>query len=211
MNKCKCGKEFETPYQLGGHKSHCIVYLGKEKYNEYNLKRKINNQVGWSRGLTKETDERIAKMSKSLKGKGHSQTQATKQRLSEVAKHRKFGGYNKGSGRGKQGWYKGIWCDSSYELAFVIYNLEHNISFKRNKDKFVYEYNGKSYRYTPDFKIGNTYIEIKGFKTEKDTYKWNSCSNLKVLFKEDLQKEFDYVITKYGKDYIRLYEHGRVL
>lgn len=27
--------------------------------------------------------------------------------------------------RGYKGWYKGIWCDSSWELAYVIFNLEH--------------------------------------------------------------------------------------
>jgi len=29
-----------------------------------------------------------------------------------------------------------------------------------------------------------------------------------VLFKGDLKKEFDYVVVKYGKDFIRLYEEN---
>ena len=28
-------------------------------------------------------------------------------------------------GYGKHGWYKEYWCDSSWELAYVIYNLDY--------------------------------------------------------------------------------------
>ena len=44
---------------------------------------------------------------------------------------------------GIKGWYKGFWCDSSWELAYVIYNLDHGIEFRRNTEKFEYEYCGK--------------------------------------------------------------------
>jgi len=37
------------------------------------------------------------------------------------------GGKRIGSGRGKSGWYKGYWCDSSWELAYVIYNIDHDV------------------------------------------------------------------------------------
>ena len=30
--RCDCGKEFSTPNAFGGHKSHCRIYLGDEKY-----------------------------------------------------------------------------------------------------------------------------------------------------------------------------------
>jgi hypothetical protein len=30
------------------------------------------------------------------------------------------GGLKEGTSRGKSGWYKGYWCDSSYELAFNL-------------------------------------------------------------------------------------------
>lgn len=63
----------------------------------------------------------------------------------------KNGGYRHGSGHGKHGVYKGYQCDSSWELAYVIYNLEHDIKFERNRDRFLYNLNGKSHYYTPDF------------------------------------------------------------
>lgn len=116
------------------------------------------------------------------------------------------GGNRKGAGRGKHGWYKGIWCDSSYELAWVIYHLDHNIPFSRNTDSFEYEFNGKKYQYYPDFLLDGKLIEIKGFVNEQTLAKIKSVPNLIVLMRDDLKKEFDYVIATYGKDFIKLYK-----
>jgi hypothetical protein len=115
------------------------------------------------------------------------------------------GGIRNRSGRGKQGWFNGIWCDSSYELAWVIYQLDHHILFNRNTSSYVYTFNGKQYRYYPDFIQGDMIIEIKGFVNEQTLAKINSVPNLVVLMKSDLKKEFDYVIKTYGKDFTRLY------
>jgi hypothetical protein len=118
------------------------------------------------------------------------------------------GGYRKGSGIGKKGWYKGYWCDSSWELAFVIYNLENNIIFERNTIGYEYYYKGNKHKYYPDYKVFDTLYEIKGFETDKDKEKYKSIKNLnlKILYKGDIQHMIDYVISKYGKDYIKLYE-----
>ena len=43
------------------------------------------------------------------------------------------GGLRHGSGRGKKGWYKGYWCDSTWELAWVIYQLDNGKVPVRNK------------------------------------------------------------------------------
>ena len=118
------------------------------------------------------------------------------------------GGYRKGSGRGKKGWYKGYWCDSSYELAFVIFNLEHNIFFKRNTERFDYLWENKIHYWIPDFIMEDgSYLEIKGFMTEQNKAKISQFSKpLKVLMKPDIQYAINYSIAKYGKKYIELYE-----
>lgn len=117
------------------------------------------------------------------------------------------GGYRKGSGVCKGGWYKGYWCDSSYELAWIIYNLDHNIKFTRNLEAFDYEFENKKRKYYPDFILEDgSYIEIKGYKTEVTKFKLAVIENIKILYKEDLKDIFEYVVGKYGKDYIRLYE-----
>jgi hypothetical protein len=116
------------------------------------------------------------------------------------------GGYRKGSGVGKKGWYKGYWCDSSYELVWVIYQLDHNLPFERNRKKFPYVYENKIRNYTPDFIQNGYLIEIKGYVNEQVRAKIKSVPNLKLLFKKDLKNEFEYVLSIYGKDFIKLYE-----
>ena len=121
----------------------------------------------------------------------------------------KFGGYRKGSGRGKSGWYKGYWCDSSYELAYVIYNINHNITFKRNTDKFPYIHQKIKSYYLPDFIENDIYIEIKGFLTDRDKSKIDQFPDnkkIKLLMKKDLSQHFKYVLNVYGEDFISLYE-----
>jgi hypothetical protein len=123
-------------------------------------------------------------------------------------KNKKSGGLRKGSGRGKKGTYKGYWCDSSYELAWVIYNLDNNILFKRNTEKFKYLNNDIEERfYIPDFIIDDVYYEIKGYKNSNLEYKIKYFPyELKVLFYKDIKYIIDYVIDKYGKNFISLYE-----
>lgn len=130
-----------------------------------------------------------------------------KQKLREHALKTGLGGYIKGSGRGKKGRYKGYWCDSSWELAWVIYNLDHNIKFERNWKKFPYTYNGKNYNYSPDFRMGDIYIEIKGYETAQTKAKKEQFSGkITTLYEEDMKPYLKYVIEKYGKNYIELYE-----
>ena len=117
------------------------------------------------------------------------------------------GGYRKGSGRGKKGRYKGFWCDSSWELAWVVYNLDNNIFFERNTEFFEYIYLGETHKYLPDFKIGKKYFEIKGYLTEQSICKINSFKgHLEIIDKYKIKPFLEYVINKYGKDFIKLYE-----
>lgn len=117
------------------------------------------------------------------------------------------GGYKQGSSRGKSGWYEGYWCDSSWELAWVIYNLDHEIKFERNKEGFEYEYENKKYKYYPDFILEDgTYIEIKNYNCDRLRAKLKMFPNsIEVLYKENLKEIFNYIHNKYGKDFIKLY------
>ena len=92
-------------------------------------------------------------------------------------------------------------------MAFVIYNLENNIYFKRIKESYTYTFENKEYKYYPDYEmIDGSIIEIKGYETKKDIEKYKVVDNLKVLYRKDITKFIDYSISKYGKDYIKLYE-----
>lgn len=122
------------------------------------------------------------------------------------------GGIRIGSGRGKKGWYKGYWCDSSYELVWVIYNIDHKIQFERNVKGFEYFYNGETHKFYPDFIKDDSYCEIKGYKTKQLEAKIKQFPfKIKVLYKNDLKEMFEYVIENYGKNFIGLYENKNYL
>jgi len=158
------------------------------------------------------SSETKEKLSTSLKGrksplKGKSITEEHKLKISKANKG-KPGKYNPKSSRGKSGWYKGYWSDSSYELAYIIYNLEHNIPFERNTKSFEYiNSKGEKRKYYPDFILPcGKYIEIKNFISEDVLLKATSISSIEILCKNEMQPYLKYCKEKYGKDFISLYE-----
>ena len=126
------------------------------------------------------------------------------------SEHAPKGGIRRGSSHGKKGWYKGYWCDSSWELAYVIYNMERNIDFKRNYEYFDYQFKGKTYKYYPDFIMNDgTLVEVKGYNSKKWQAKLKAFPKnrkLQVLYRSDMKPILEYVTQRYGKNFISLYE-----
>jgi hypothetical protein len=119
------------------------------------------------------------------------------------------GGARLGSGRSKSGYYNGVYCGSTYELAWVIYNLDHDIKFERNNLGFEYKFGGKVRKYYPDFVLSDgTFVEIKGYKTKQDLAKWKHFPHqLQILEKDKLSYVFEYVRNTYsGYELKNLYE-----
>lgn len=112
----------------------------------------------------------------------------------------KNGGYKKHSRKGNAGYYKGFYCDSTYELIFLIYCLDHNIKIERNKQYFLYKHENKIHKYYPDFLINNNIlIEIKNFDSELVRLKLASVNKpIKILFGKDLISMARYVASKYN-------------
>lgn len=216
MNSCPyCLRQFSNPGGLGAHHPYCKSNPNRiQRPRNYKSDRKAGvklGNIGWNKGL--KGDPRCSKPERKGIRFGsslHGHTDDTKQKLSQIAKDRGIGGYNEKSGRGRKGRYKGIWCDSSYELAWVIYNLDHGISFRRNTEKFPYKYGDKVLNWIPDFIMEDgSYVEIKGYETEQSRAKLRDFPHKIALLKEkDLTCIFHYVKSKYGSDYIRLYTEG---
>lgn len=109
-----------------------------------------------------------------------------------------IGGHRDKGGRSKSGYYKGHFCGSTYELAYTIYNLDHDIPFERNTKGFPYEYKGKIHNYYPDYITPNGYVEIKGYWSELVDLKLSSVKEpIQILYEKDLQYAFDYVSKTY--------------
>ena len=133
-------------------------------------------------------------------------SEQVRSRLSDLASRR-----DNHHGRGIKGYYKGIWCDSSWELAWVLFALDHEIPFVRNTEVFSYTHKGRCKKYKPDFKVFGYWVEIKG----RANNRWKSKqrdfpdpNKLVVLYGDDLKVIFEYVRSRYGKDYILLYDNS---
>ena len=168
----------------------------------------------WSRGLSKELDPRLQKTADRMKGngwwKGRKHSEETKQKLSKALleyNHRD----NQRNLHSKGGWYDGLYFMSTWELAYYIYQKDHGISLSRCTERFQYIWEGKSHYYTPDFLMGDVYIEIKGKEWPKDLVKYQAVKNqgkqFKVLYEKDLKDCFDYILTTYKvQAIVELYE-----
>lgn len=205
-----CYKEFSN----SGIDSHIWRTHGEGKDHNPNAGYKNDNRQIWNKGLTKETSRTVKKMSEAIsKGlTGRVVSDKTKQIISKALKG-KTGGCREGSGKGKSGWYNNYWCDSSWELAFVIYNIEHSINFKRNTQKFEYQFKDEKHYYYPDFIMEDgSYIEIKGWDNGRTQAKIEFFPfKIKILFKNDIKKYLDYAIDKYGKCFTNLYKNQEVI
>ena len=89
--------------------------------------------------------------------------------------------------------YNGCDLHGKWELTYAKYLDEKNIKWERPKNRFKYIFKGKSRHYTPDFYLieEDVYVEIKGYKTDKDEAKWSQFvynTPLRVLMKDDLKQ-----------------------
>lgn len=170
----------------------------------------------WNKGLTKETSESLRAHSKLLSeriasgevigaaGRKGDDNVSRRPEVRAKVSAKMLGNSNNNpnkTGKGKKGWYKGFFCSSTYELAFVIYCLDHNIAIKRFEGYYNYEFGGKNHRYYPDFIINDCIYEIKGYHTEQVTAKTLAVQDrpIKVLYREDLAEVFEYILNTYDK------------
>lgn len=109
-----------------------------------------------------------------------------------------------------RGWYKGIWVDSSWELAFLMWNLDHGIEIIRNEKKFPYPFrNGVKY-YCPDFIVEGKYVEIKGVMDYRSKRKLSSFPfPIIVIGPKEIESYIKYAREMYGHDFYRFIESAK--
>lgn len=210
-----CGKYCKNRNSLLNHERTCKFNPNRQirKSTTDNFKKYRETYGSWNKGLDKNTDSRLKQIGEKLKdgylsGRLKPSFKGRKHSASTIAKMKEHsGGYRKTKIAYKRGFYKGYHCDSSWELAYVIYNLEHNIEFEQCNEYFYYTYKGKIHKYYPDFKEGDTYIEIKNFKSDMFEAKLKYFDRkIKVLYKDDIKMYLDYVAEKYGNDFTKMFE-----
>lgn len=197
---CKfCGKECKSKNSLVQHEIRC-----KLNPNKINTAIEGFNKEGreaWNKGLTKETDERVRKYGASIS-----------ERI-KLGLIKNTGGFKPNSVRGryKYGTYKGFYCDSSWELAFIIYCLDNNINVIRNTDKFTYVVENKFHNFIPDFIISNEYYEVKGGydpHTKEKIEQFPSDKIIHLIDSNKIKYYTNYCINNYGKNFIEMYDRN---
>ena len=208
--KCeKCGKEHNGLYASG---RFCSQYCSRS-FSTFNTRKEINKKVSIKLSQPEKyvycssCGIRITRNHK-MCIKCSNKDYTHKLKIS-IANKGKTGGYRPHSGRSISGYYKGIYCGSTYELVWVIYRIDHMLIVKRFNG---YIQNDKI-KYFPDFVDEHgTIIEIKGRFTpevdEKTQLAITLGYNIKVLYLKDLEKEFNWVKINYNYKFIQeLYDN----
>lgn len=218
-----CGKTYKNRNSLCNHERLCKSNPNRQILESNNVPRiGFNNKgrVAWNKGLTKEKDERVLKYASHLKTiiqkEGHigtfglrgSDNIACRNDVKEKISLTMTRKYAFPRGWAKRGWYNGVWCDSSWELAYILYANDHNIQFIRNNEYFEYMWEGCKHHYTPDFYLPetDTYIEIKGYYDAKAKAKKEQFTRNLIIYQyPDMKPILDYVVNTYGKNFTSLY------
>ena len=110
-----------------------------------------------------------------------------------------------------RGYYKGIKCDSRWELAFLIYHLDKGKTVVRCDKFFTYKIGLKEHKYFPDFMIGKTIIEVKG-KWKKNLQVKLQCVisagyTIKLIDEKKIKPYLKYCYKKFGTEHLeKLYD-----
>lgn len=170
------------------------------------------NKEPWNKGLKKETDERLKRngetYSKNYKdGKfklGQKHSLETREKLSKKIQEKvENGTWHLSFSKSKTYLYNGIKLHGTWEVAYATYLDKNNIKWIRPKETFPYIYKDRTRQYTPDFFLveEQTYIEIKGYETERDRAKWKVFpEKLKIIKGKEL---FELGLIKSFKDVVK--------
>lgn len=123
--------------------------------------------------------------------------------------------------------YNNIMFDSSWELAYYIWLIDHNIEFEYQPEGIKYQFNNKDHYYYPDFKVNNELVEIKGdhffdktgnFRCPfnitdqylqeqyKAKYQCMLDNNVKIMKYNEVRTIMYYIDKTYGKKYLKQFK-----
>lgn len=218
--KCKyCGRVCKNRNSLAQHEIRCKenpnrikIKSNSSNFIEYNKlvklgKRKASNQFIKAKELglpqpivTEETREKLGRT-----WRGKTLPTQMKEKISEgmqraVRLYPDSYSSSNVNGRVKKVIYKDIILDSQWEVDFAIWLDEKQIVWERPNNGFEYIYEDKKHIYYPDFYLPqlDIYVEVKGYKRERDEYKWKSLHNLIVVSATDIKRIKDNTFDLFG-------------
>ena len=117
---------------------------------------------------------------------------------------------------GKKIKFDNILFDSSWEIMYYIWLRDNNISFSYHTVMLKYiENDGKEHRFFPDFVVNDKLVELKNesliARMSNAKMQCIKDNNVCLLSRNDLKEVFEYVNTRYGKDYIKNIRKSQIL
>lgn len=196
MNCKFCNKECKNQNSLKNHERLCKLNSDRQKtcFEDKEFQKNVLHKNGGNNqfikaaklGLPKPqiNEETRKKISEKVKANNSMYREECRKKLSEsIRKKVEEGTWHTSLAKRMHKNYKGNDLHGSWELAYAKYLDSQNVNWIRNKQQFKYFYNDAWHNYTPDFYLvdEDTYIEIKGYKTQKDDAKWNQFPKDKKL------------------------------
>ena len=193
MDKCiYCDKIINNKGSLKSHELCCKMNPNKIKHNrsEHSGRKKNKDYFVWNRGI-KTNHTPWNKNKKGIKGTPH--TEQFKKSLSEKMKKQYQEGRESSCGRSKKYEYESkiagkIKLDGTWELLIAKYLDFLNVSWSRNKKRFIYtNLKGTTSSYQPDFYVSewNCYLEVKGYQTDLDLCKWHQFPETLIILRKN--------------------------
>lgn len=193
-----CGKECKNPNSLRNHERLCKDNPNRQQHPKGNL-----GKPGWNRGLTADSDMRVFRNTEAIKEHrklhgsnwtGRTHSDETKQLLSIKACQR----LSKNSKYSINFEYlPGVILESTYEVRTAEILDYLNIRWVKVRDGYIWDDNGKTRRYVPDFYLPDydIFLDPKNdYLIKKDRVKIESAMKLNsitviVLSDSDLNVE----------------------
>lgn len=209
--KCNDNRKIVNHPNWRGFKANTRKWMHKGGAAKIVLKEDIEKYLndGWVLGVSDEMKNQHKNFKPPTNGRGSTPEKEMNRRkkISESMKGNTNWMFNKKRGNGKKGWYNGIYCDSTWELAFLFYHIDNNLYIKRCDEKREYIYNGEKHTYIPDFITEEGIIEIKGRYDKKAIEKAKQNPDIIIYDVKKMKKFIDYVIDRFGDNfYEKLYE-----
>lgn len=225
-----CARECKNDNSLRNHERLCKENPNRQTPPAKTQKWRdtMKGRSAWNKGLTKETSKAIRRQAdaasktqkkKIAEGKGCGFQSPEYQAYMETEEYKREqsarmlqavrenpDSYTKNNvcGRVKIVEYNGVKLKGQWELKVARWLDSQNISWENEPRGFDYYWNNSTRKYYPDFYIPehDVYIEVKGYKTERDDAKWTHFpGHLVVVDKKYIDKLEDYslqYIIEYG-------------
>lgn len=199
MFQCKfCGKECKSARSVRSHQPLCKSNPDGKSPSEWATGNR-KGKPSWNKGLVgddrcKHSIESKQKMSAKMAERPPEWHKENGLRISKTIQRKvEEGSWHTSLARHMHIDYKGNDMHGTWEVKFAMYLDSQSIEWVRNKETFLYLFEGKIRRYTPDFFLPETeeFVEIKGYSTEKDKAKWSqfpSDKKLRILMKDELRE-----------------------